>query len=225
MIVYGKNAVLTLLNHPERIRRLVIQKGLEAPYLSAIKNLPLERVDKATLIQTYGEETQGFVAEVEPIKMHALEDVLSQSPKRLVVLDGIMDPHNLGAIIRSAKAFNADAVIMRKKRSAPVTAAVYKASAGLIESIPLVEVANIHQTLRVLKDKNIWIYGLAAEGDLSLKSVQPDSALALVLGNEGDGLSSLVKKTCDFLVTIPMNTEVESLNVSVAAAIALFHLS
>ncbi len=136
-----------------------------------------------------------------------------------------MDPHNLGAIIRSAKAFHADALVMRKKRSAPISAVVYKASAGLIEHLPIVEVANIHQTLLTFKQHNIWTYGLAGEATQTIRDLTPDAQMAWVLGNEGEGLSPLVKKTCDQLVKIPMHKDVESLNVSVAAAIALFQTS
>lgn len=222
MIVYGKNVVQTLWTMPHRIQTLWIQTGLEVP--SDIK-VPVQWMTKSALAEQFGEETQGYVAEIHPLPLHSLDWLLAQTPKRIVVLDGIMDPHNFGAIIRSAKAFHADALVMRKKRTAPITAAVYKASAGLIEQLPIVEVANIHQTLLTFKQHNIWTYGLAGEATQSIRDLTPDAQMAWVLGNEGEGLSPLVKKTCDQLVKIPMHPEVESLNVSVAAAIALFQTS
>lgn len=222
MIVYGKNVVMALLDHPHRIQTVFIQRGMEPV---DIRRYPVqvEILDKSAMNEQFGPDTQGFAAEIVPLKKHSLSWLLAQSPKRIIVLDGIMDPHNLGAIIRSAKAFHADALIMRKKRSAPITAAVYKASAGLIEQLPIVEVANIHQTLTTLKEHHIWTYGLAGEASVSIHDLTPDAQMAWVLGSEGDGLSPLVKKTCDQLVKIPMHPDVESLNVSVAAAIALFY--
>lgn len=222
MIVYGKNVVQTLSALPHRLKKLWVQTGLDVP--EGVK-CPVDRLEKFALVEQFGDATQGYVAEIHPLPMHSLDWLMGKNPKRIVVLDGIMDPHNLGAIIRSAKAFHADALVMRKKRSAPISAVVYKASAGLIEHLPIVEVANIHQTLLTFKQHNIWTYGLAGEATQTIRDLTPDAQMAWVLGNEGEGLSPLVKKTCDQLVKIPMHKDVESLNVSVAAAIALFQTS
>ena len=224
MIVYGKNVVETLLTHPHRLNHLIIQDDITSDRLNTC-TVPITRLNKRDLVDQYGEQTQGYVADISPLPLGTLDELLARNPSRIVILDGIMDPHNFGAIIRSAKAFRADAVIIRKKRTAPITATVYKASAGLIETLPIIQVANIHQTLLTLQKSNIWIYGLAGEATLSLSDVTPDAKMAWVLGSEGDGLSALVKKTCDQLVRIPMHDEVESLNVSVAAAVALFQTS
>lgn len=224
MIVYGKHVVMTLWHHPKRIETAWIQKGVTLPS-DANPPFPVVWLDKTDMEAKFGPDTQGMAAQIHPLKRYTLDWLMQQDPTRIVVLDGIMDPHNLGAIIRSAKAFQADALVMRKKRTAPITPVVYKASAGLIEHLPIVEVANIHQTLLTLKKHNIWTYGLAGEAAQSIRDLAPDERLAWVLGSEGEGLSPLVKKTVDQLVKIPMHSDVESLNVSVAAAIALYHTS
>lgn len=165
---------------------------------------------------------QGVMIEVESFKYGSLDD-LSDSEK-LILLDKIEDPHNLGAIIRSAESFGFDGVIIPERRSAKVTPTVYKTSAGAINNIKIVMVKNLNRTMEELKDQGFWIYGLAGEAESSIDQTDLKGKVALVVGNEGDGLSRMVREHCDMLVKIPMQGLVNSLNASVASAISMYEV-
>jgi 23S rRNA (guanosine2251-2'-O)-methyltransferase len=143
-------------------------------------------------------------------------------PAFLLVLDGVQDPHNLGACLRSADAAGVHAVIAPKDKSVGLTPTVVKVASGAAESVPFIQVTNLARTLRSLKDRNIWIYGAAAEADQTLYQAKLTGSIALVLGAEGSGLRRLTREHCDGLLTIPMRGSVSSLNVSVATGIFLF---
>jgi 23S rRNA (guanosine2251-2'-O)-methyltransferase len=154
------------------------------------------------------------------------EDIIAQakSPGLIVILDGIEDPHNLGAILRSAEAADADGIFVPQHRSAGLTASVVKASAGAASHAKTARITNVAQTLEMLKEKGYWITGLDAAFDLPLWKVDLTIPTALVLGNEGSGLHRLVKEKCDFLASLPIRGNVGSYNVSVAAGIALYEV-
>jgi 23S rRNA (guanosine2251-2'-O)-methyltransferase len=167
---------------------------------------------------------QGVLAEAASkayLKLADLLDLLDH-PGLLVVLDGVEDPHNLGAIIRSAHAAGADAVVLPERRSAGLTDTVAKAAAGALEYLPVVRVTNVNQALENLKQRNYWIYGLDEHGDRNYDQPDYSGNAALVLGGEGKGLHELTARRCDFLVKIPVAGRIASLNVSVAAGIVLF---
>jgi 23S rRNA (guanosine2251-2'-O)-methyltransferase len=168
---------------------------------------------------------QGVVAQATPIDMpQFIEDVLEDlaEPPLLLLLDGVQDPHNLGACLRAADGAGAHAVIAPKDRSVGLTAAAIKVASGAAESVPYIVVTNLARTMRDLKDRNIWLVGTddAAEG--SLYAAKLDGALGLVMGAEGEGLRRLTRDSCDLLVSIPMLGAVESLNVSVASGLCLY---
>ena len=170
---------------------------------------------------------QGIALEVEPFRYADLDDLLtsiSNSGKNgfLLVLDGILDPHNLGALIRSAACAGCDGVIIPKDRACGVTAAADKASAGAVETIPVAQVTNIAQSLETMKKVGYWVYGLAGEADQSLYKIKFSGKTVLVVGGEGEGIRPLVRKQCDELMAIPQYGGVGSLNASVAGGIALF---
>jgi 23S rRNA (guanosine2251-2'-O)-methyltransferase len=154
-------------------------------------------------------------------KYAALEDV-SPTAELLVVLDGIEDPHNLGAIIRTAHAAGANAVVIAERRAAGLTETVAKAAAGALEHLPVVHAVNINHTLRSLKDEGFFVYGLDEKGELTYDAVDWPERTVIVMGSEGKGLHDLVKRNCDALVRIPMAGQIASLNVSVATGIVLF---
>jgi 23S rRNA (guanosine2251-2'-O)-methyltransferase len=154
-------------------------------------------------------------------KYSELEDVAPQA-ELLVVLDGVEDPHNLGAIIRTAHAAGADAVVVAQRRAAGLTETVAKAAAGALEHLPVVRAVNINQTLRLLKDAGYFVYGLDEKGTETFDSVEWAQRTVIVMGGEGKGLHDLVKRNCDALVRIPMAGKIASLNVSVATGIVLF---
>jgi len=173
---------------------------------------------------------QGIALEVEPFRYADLDDLLTsvaQSGKTgfLLVLDGIMDPHNLGALIRSAACAGVDGVIIPKDRACGVTAAAEKASAGAVETIPVALVTNIAQTLEAIKKSGYWVYGLAGEAADSIFETKFSGNLALVIGGEGEGIRPLVRKQCDVVMSIPQYGGVSSLNASVAGGIAMFEVA
>ena len=172
-----------------------------------------------------GVRHQGVIAHAEPLDTPKfIEDVLEaiDEPPLLLILDGVQDPHNLGACLRVADGVGAHAVIAPKDRSVGLTTAAVKVASGAAESVPYIVVTNLARTMRDLKDKGIWLVGTDDESRQSLYKTKLEGALGLVLGAEGEGLRRLTKETCDVLVSIPMMGSVESLNVSVASGVCLY---
>lgn len=170
---------------------------------------------------------QGVVAVTSAKQYNDLDDVIASKRgdySLIVVLDGVEDPHNLGAILRTADAAGVDGIVIPERRAVGVTGTVTKASAGASEHLPIAKVTNIARTIEELKDRNIWTVGLDEHGKQSYESLDYKMDCAVVLGAEGKGLHDLVKKKCDFLVSIPMLGKVPSLNVSVAAGVVLFEI-
>jgi 23S rRNA (guanosine2251-2'-O)-methyltransferase len=195
--------------------------------------IDIARVDGSRLrALAQSDEHQGVVALVETAdSVVSFDEVLARAAKRaasggppplFLLLDQVQDPHNLGACIRSADAFGADAVIVPKHGSAPLSAVAIKAASGAAETTPVCEVVNLVQCMEALKAAGVWVLGAEMETDATLFNTRLDGAVAWVLGNEGKGLRRLTRERCDALVAIPMQGEVESLNVSNAAAVCLF---
>lgn len=231
--IVGRNAVREALRSGRTIQRLFITNDKVQGSLQEIiglakdKGIELRRVDDKQLSKyADGVVHQGGVALAAPVKFADLGEVLqnwsSDKAPLLILLDGIEDPHNMGAIIRTAECCGATAVLIPKRHTAPINATVAKTSAGALESIPLVQVGNVAQTIEELKKQGFWVLGAHMEGQQTLYQADLTSPLVLVIGNEGKGLSRLTKERCDFLVTIPMYGRINSLNASVAAAILMY---
>ena len=224
--IYGRKPVLETIDAGVAINKAYIidQKtpivGKIIDKLTRAK-VEIKFVDKNFFKDVEGNH-QGVMIEVESFKYGSLDD-LSDSEK-LILLDKIEDPHNLGAIIRSAESFGFDGVIIPERRSAKVTPTVYKTSAGAINNIKIVMVKNLNRTMEELKERGFWIYGLAGEAESSIDQTNLKGKVALVVGNEGDGLSRMVREHCDMLVKIPMQGLVNSLNASVASAISMYEV-
>lgn len=235
--LYGAHAVLAAVANPERrIRRLVAQQPaferLQAAAAAAPAPRPaVEAVDRKALdaLLPPGAVHQGVAAYVAPLPELALEDLLvriADDPRaRLVVLDQATDPRNVGAVLRSAAAFSAAAVLTQDRHAPAATGALAKAAAGGLERVPLVGVVNLARALRTLRAAEFWCVGLDADADRMLAGSLPGGRVALVLGSEGRGLRRLVREACDALARIPIAAESESLNLSAAAAIALYELA
>jgi 23S rRNA (guanosine2251-2'-O)-methyltransferase len=233
--VYGLHAVRALLaRRPAALRRahlLERQRDLDAlaQTLTGL-GVPVRRVARAVLDRLVsGGVHQGVVVEVEPAREFDVNDfeqlVMARGHAlRLLALDGVEDPRNLGACLRTAEAAGIDAVLTPRSRGAPLTAVAAKAAAGAAESMPLVRVANLARTLAWLKQAGVWVIGADQSADRSLYACTLSPPLALVLGSEGQGLRQLTRASCDELVAIPMRGTVASLNVSVAAGVALFEV-
>ncbi len=234
-IIYGLNSVMEALRGTRRAFELFVAAGgndrrLEKLLaLAAERGVPVRQRDKRDIARLCGtDHHQGVALRAEQFAYAQLADILEkhtvQQDGLLLVLDGVQDPHNLGALIRSAACAGAQAVIIPKDRAVGVTAVVEKASAGAIETIPVVEVTNVAQTLEELKQAGFWIYGADGESPLSIFDQKLSGAVALVIGSEGEGIRPLVRKKCDFLVSIPLQGGVNSLNASVAGGIMLFEV-
>lgn len=233
--VYGVHAVSALLANPHRkIKALLVSQDRSDRKIQALVEkafelaIPVEKLSQQQMNQRFAEFThQGVVASASPLPEYGEPDLpflleKSKKPALLLILDGVTDPHNLGACLRSADAAGVDFVVIPKDKSASITPVVSKVACGAAESMPLVRVTNLARAMEILKDEGVWIYGAAGEADAPLYDIDCTGAVALVLGAEGDGLRRLTRERCDGLFSIPMMGTVESLNVSVATGISLF---
>jgi 23S rRNA (guanosine2251-2'-O)-methyltransferase len=227
-VLIGVHPVVEALRAKRPIERILIAKGAGGHRLQEVIDLargtgtPVRFEDRGALDRLAGVKShQGVVALAAEKKYAELEDVAAGG-ELLVVLDGVEDPHNLGAIIRTAHAAGANAVIIAERRAAGLTETVAKSAAGALEHLPVVRAVNINQTLRSLGEQGYFIYGLDERGELSFDAVDWPSRTVIVMGAEGKGLHDLVKRNCDALVRIPMSGRIASLNVSVATGIVLF---
>lgn len=234
LYIFGKNPIEEILEtRPELVLRVYakdtvndIETAELLPFLRKHK-ISFMKVPEKKLKQLVGEVShQGFVAEIKEFPMLELYDFLEgldmESNPSVLVLDEIQDPHNYGAILRTAAASGVSAVIVGKNNQATITGTVFKTSAGALTKVPVVQVANISTTLERLKKEGFWTAGLAMEGDQLYWKQDLTGPMAFVVGNEGRGMRDLTKKTCDYLLSIPMQEGVESLNASVSAAVLLY---
>lgn len=233
--IAGRNPVLEVLKTDKEIEKIYILKGdLKGSVKKIIgiakdRNIVIQEVDKNKLDSlAKGVAHQGVVALVSSYQYASIDDILNTAMKMkvapfIVILDGIEDPHNLGAIIRTAECAGVHGIIIPKRKSAQVNETVYKASAGAVEHILVAKVNNINKAIDELKDKGLWIYGADMDGDLYFNT-SLKGAVALVIGSEGKGISRLTKEKCDCLVKIPMAGKISSLNASNAAAILMYEV-
>ena len=231
-LIYGFHAVnARLWQNPKSITELYIQEGRndartrDVLEKAAAESVRVHFADAARLDAiSKGARHQGVAGFIDASKNHVhLEDVLENlsEPPLLLVLDGITDPHNLGACLRTADAIGVHAVIAPKDKSAGLNATVSKVACGAAEVVPYITVTNLARTMRQLKDENIWIVGTAMDGEADLYHYDVPQSVAWVMGNEGDGMRRLTREHCDALVSIPMFGTVESLNVSVSSGMVL----
>ena len=232
--IVGRNPVYEVLNAGRRqVFRIKIARGVEEKgrmvdilNLAQKKRLLVERVDRAQLIP-YGENPQGVAVEVSGYPYMSLQDILElaeqrQEPLFILILDVIQDPQNLGTLLRTAEAVGVHGVLMPLRRAAEVTPAVVRASAGASEHLIVVQ-SNLAQAIALLKEAGAWVIGLEGGPEaIPVEQARLDGALALVVGNEGEGLRSLVSQSCDLLVSLPMVGKVESLNAAVAGSVVLY---
>jgi 23S rRNA (guanosine2251-2'-O)-methyltransferase len=227
-ILTGINPVAEALRAGHPLERILVAKGAGGPRLQEIielarrANVPLRFEARPSLDRLAGSPAhQGVVALGAASKYADLDDIAGRA-QMLVVLDGVEDPHNLGAIIRTAHAAGAGGIVVPERRAVGITDVVAKAAAGALEYLPVVRVGNINRALEDLKKRNYWIYGLDEGGDQDYDRVTYNSPAVLVFGGEGKGLHELVRRHCDALVRIPMEGKIPSLNVSVAVGVVLF---
>ena len=230
----GRNAITEALKAGRVIDKIFIADGdidrglqrlaAECREAGAVV-VPVDRRKLAMMSTTHAH--QGIIAQAAAHEYASIDDILEEAASRgqaplIVICDELSDPHNLGAIMRSAECAGAHGVIIPKRRSVGLTATVAKASAGAVEYMKVARVANINNTINELKEKGVWIFGAAGEGSVPMYKADLTGPAAIVIGNEGDGLGQLVRKNCDMLVNIPMSGRISSLNASAAASILLY---
>lgn len=232
--VEGKNAVMEALKAGRPLDKVYIAKGEQDKALRFIAQKAkaagavISEVDRRKLdFMSVTHAHQGVIAVAALREYVTVADILAGAREKgeaplVVVCDEISDPHNLGAIIRTAECAGAHGVVIPKHRSAGITAIVEKTSAGAVEHMPVARVTNLASALEELQQAGVWVYGTAAEGDRSLWEADLTGGIAIVIGSEGDGMSRLTREKCDFLVSIPMKGKVSSLNASAAASVVLY---
>ena len=233
-IIEGRNAVIEALRAGTAMDKVYIAKGETDATLGHIastargKGIVVVEADRRKLdAMSVTRSHQGVIAVAAVREYASVSDILQSArdkgePPLVVVCDELSDPHNLGAVIRTAEAAGAHGVIIPKRRSAGLTAIVAKTSAGAVSYLPVARVANLTALLKELKEEGLWVFGTAADGSTSLYQADLKGPAAIVIGSEGNGMSRLVREQCDFLVSIPMRGQVNSLNASAAAAVVLY---
>ena len=230
-IVAGRNAVLEALRASVPATEVLVARGIdiddrvaESLQLALHLQLPIREVHRAE-VEGISPNSQGIILAIKPYQYSSFEEITqrAKNPMLIVALDGVTDPRNLGAIIRSAGAFGVNGVVMTERRAAAMTASAWKASAGAAARMPVAQVTNLARTIEEAKKLGCFVIGLDGESDESLSGMKvATESLMIVVGSEGKGLSRLVREKCDLVVSIPMNSATESLNASVATSIALF---
>ena len=232
--IYGLHAVRSMLaRHPERVRAVKFAERRDDPRTKEIEDLarkggrPVQRIDARALAQALGDVAhQGVIAEIEPLPPWTEDDLVAalETAKDPIILalDGVQDPHNLGACLRTADACGALAVVVPKDRAAQLNATARKVAVGAAETTPVVSVTNLARALKLLKEAGLWVVGADADGPKLAQDADLKGGVVLVLGAEGAGLRQLTRQTCDFVVRLPQLGAVESLNVSVAAGMLLY---
>lgn len=228
MIVYGKNVAEEFLKKPEKVKKIIIQDNFnDKKIITMIEKTKMhcEIKSKFEIDKLAKGLHQGIILDVLDYEYAELEDILTDSSEGvIVILDHIEDPHNLGAIIRTCEAAGIDGIIIPKDRGVLVNATVMKTSVGAIENIKIVPVVNINKTITDLKKKGYWIVGTDMTNSTDFRKIDYSGKTAIVIGNEGEGMSRLTKESCDFIARIPMYGKVNSLNASVSAGIMIYEV-
>lgn len=234
--VEGRNSVLELLETDRDINKILIQKGEKHGSINKIISIAKERriviveVDKQKLNSiSKTDNHQGVIAIVPPFNYCEVDDILEKAKEKnekpfILILDGIEDPHNLGSIVRTAETAGVHGIIIPKRRAAAVNSTVYKVSAGAVEHLKIARVNNITDTIKYLKENDVWIYGLDMDGEKLYYEENYKGSCAIIIGSEGFGMGRLVKENCDVLIKIPMKGKITSLNASVSAGIAVYEV-
>uniref|UniRef100_UPI002F3521CE 23S rRNA (guanosine(2251)-2'-O)-methyltransferase RlmB n=1 Tax=Planktothrix serta TaxID=1678310 RepID=UPI002F3521CE len=236
-LIYGRRTVQAVLENERSLSRIWVVSQLKSDprffgllQTAKANGAILDEVTYQRLDQlTQGANHQGIAAQISPYTYKDLNELIetakaASSQPVIIVADGIQDPHNLGAIIRTAEAIGAQGLIVPQRRAVGITSTVMKVAAGSLETFPVARVINLSRALEDLKAAGFWIYGALATAEKTLSTVEFKGAIALVVGSEGEGLSHLIEQNCDVLVSIPLSGETASLNVSVATGMALYEI-
>ena len=227
MLVYGKNVAEEYLKKSEKVRKIYLQDNFHDENLKSLiekSKIPVIIKRKFELDQLANTLHQGIILDVADFSYCSLDDFFNKDDCFLVILDHLEDPHNFGAIIRTSEAAGVDGIIIPKDRGVSVNGTVIKTSVGASENMSISMVTNLSQTIKELKDNGFWIVGTDLDNSTDYREVDYSGKIALVIGNEGSGMSRIVKDSCDFIAKIPMYGKVNSLNASVAAGIMIYEV-
>lgn len=227
MLVYGRNVAFEYLNSNNKsIQKIIIQEGFNDKKLISLiekSKIPVFSKQKKDMDKLSNGAHQGIILDVMDYNYYSLNELLTEELDFVLILDHLEDPHNLGAIIRTSESAGVGAIILPQDREVQINATVMKTSAGTLSKVKIAKVSNLVQAMDKLKDKGFWIVGTAMDGT-DYKEIDYSGKIALVIGNEGHGMSRLVRESCDFVASIPMRGTVNSLNASVAAGIMIYEV-
>ena len=227
MLVYGRNVAKEVLQKPEKVKKVTLMKNFDDKEINSLieKNkIKVQYLDKKEFSKFDKFSHQGIILDIEDFSYANYKDFLNVENAKIVILDHIEDPHNLGAIVRTCEAAGITGIIIPKDRSVDVNSTVMKTSAGALENIKLAKVTNLINVINELKENGFWIVGTALTGSVDYRDIDYTGKIALVIGNEGHGVSNSVMKECDYLAKIPMYGKINSLNASVAAGIMIYEM-
>lgn len=227
MLVYGRNVARELLNKNEKVLKIILQEGFDDKSIISLienKNIKVEYKQKREIDNLAKGVHQGILLSIPDYKYKSIEEILNDNTSFVVILDHIEDPHNFGAIIRTCEAAGVDAIIIPKDRQVQINSTVMKTSAGTLDDMNIVLVSNLVNAIEKLKDNGFWIVGTALDSELDYRDIDYSGKKALVIGNEGKGMSQIVTKACDYIAKIPMYGKTNSLNASVASGIMIYEM-
>lgn len=227
MLVYGRNVARELLQKNEKVAKIILQEGFDDKELNSLienSKIKVEYRSKREIDHLANGVHQGIILNIPDYKYKNINDVLTDETSFVVLLDHIEDPHNFGAIIRTCEAAGVDLIVIPKDRQVQVNATVMKTSAGTLDNMNISLVSNLANTISYLKERGFWIVGTALDDSVDYRSIDYSGKIALVIGNEGAGMSRLVTRSCDFIAKIPMYGTTNSLNASVAAGIMIYEV-
>lgn len=227
MLVYGRNVAKELLENGKDVKKIFLQDNFEDKKIISLMEklkISVEIKPKREMDHLCNGLHQGIILDIRDYQYSKLDDVLKKNSNFVVILDHLEDPHNFGAIIRTSEAAGVDAIIIPKDRQVPVNSTVMKTSAGALSNMEIVCVSNLVQAINILKDNGFWVVGTAMENAIDYKDIDYSSKIALIIGNEGKGMSRLVMDSCDYIAKIPMVGKINSLNASVASGIMIYEV-
>ena len=227
MLVYGRNVAKEILKKDKKVIKIILQEGFDDKEINSLiekGNFRVEYKSKRDIERLADGVHQGIILDIPDYQYKELKYVLNNDSSFVVLLDHLEDPHNLGAIIRTCEAAGVDAIIMPKDRQVQINSTVMKTSVGTLDNMDKVSVSNLVNAIDTLKQNGFWVVGTALEDSVDYREIDYSGKIALVIGNEGSGMSQLVKKNCDFIAKIPMYGTTNSLNASVAAGIMIYEV-
>lgn len=227
MLVYGRNVAVEVLQNPKSVKKVILQDNFDDKRINSLlekQKFDIQIKTKKEMDRLIDGVHQGIILDIKDYQYSSLDEVLASSNDFIVILDHLEDPHNLGAIIRTSEAAGVDYIIMPKDRQVMVNSTVMKTSAGALSNMRIVTVSNLVNTIEKLKSVGYWVVGTAMENSVDYRMIDYSGKIALVIGNEGKGISRLVRSSCDFVATIPMNGKINSLNASVASGIMIYEV-